>query len=103
MSINFGGIMVVGLQSYGVSFEGNEEKDDGTLVVKISVPETSYHINARGQEMAGDVLAKRAKKALKQDCKISNLVLLSRVRKGEHWTKEQSDAVIKNNSNLIFN
>lgn len=103
MSVNFGGIMVVGLQSYGVIFEGNEEKDDGTLVVKISVPETSYHVNAKGQEMAGDVLAKRAKKALKQDCKISNLVLLSRVRKGEHWTKEQSDAVIKNNSNLIFN
>lgn len=103
MSVNFGGIMVVGLQSYGVIFEGHEEKDDGTVIVKISVPETSYHVNAKGQEMASDILAKRAKKALKQDCKISNLVLLSRVRKGEHWTKEQSDAVIKNNSNLIFN
>ena len=88
MSLMAKGILL-GWKSLGVEIENMEEKD-GKAFVTISVPETSYKVDAHGNEMAGLLLIKRLKQ--KMSGIAPKLVISGYVRRGEHWTKEMSDA-----------
>lgn len=79
------GIMIA-FAGFGVKIEHLEETEN-QLSVKISVPETSYELDSRGNEMSGMLLVKRIKQKL-LELGVRNLVIEGHIRYGEHWTKE---------------
>lgn len=73
-------------EEFGLRIEGRSE-DRGVPVILISVPERSCRTNTRGEEIAGDVLAKRFRTAL-SDAGFRSTILKSRIRRGEYWSLE---------------
>lgn len=86
--INPGEVMLITWAGFGLQIEKSNETQE-RLEIYISVPETSYHLNANQEQMAGVVLAKRFK-AVMNDMGIKKLVVKSRIRKGDHWTPEKA-------------
>ena len=79
--------------SFGVVIEKINESVD-SLEVFISVPKSSYHKDVHGNEMAGDILAKRFKDKMK-GIGVKRLVVRYRVR-DEYWTEQMGkDAEVK--------
>lgn len=79
--------------SFGVQIEKVNESVDN-LEIFISVPQSSYHNDVHGNEMAGDLLAKRFKDKMK-DMGVKRLTVRYRVR-DEYWTEQMcKDADIK--------
>lgn len=68
--------------------------------IYISVPESSEYLNKDGQQMAGEVLAKRIKE-LCNGMGRGNFNLKYRVRRGEHWTKQMGKAALAEKSEMI--
>lgn len=89
--MDMGAFAIQGLSIYGVKFEStNSFTESGKRIIKISVPEFSELKNVNVEYMAGEVLAKRAREIIK-DARF-DVVLMRRIRKNEHWTKENSKA-----------
>lgn len=79
--------------SFGVEIEKINESVDN-LEIFISVPKSSYHNNVHGNEMAGDILAKRFKDKMK-GIGVKRLTVRYRVR-DEYWTEQMGrDAEVK--------
>lgn len=57
--------IVLGMASMGVIIDKLENDDNG-IILYFSVPKTSTHINAKGEQMAGKVLARRIKETLSE-------------------------------------
>lgn len=70
----------------GLNVERINESEK-SLEIYISVPEHSYRFNSKGEEMSGDVLARRFKTAM-QEMGVKRLTVKSRTRIGEFWTEE---------------
>lgn len=85
-----GEAMMITWAGFGLRIEKTQESTE-SLVIYISVPEHSYHKNAKGEEMSGMTLAKRFKTTM-TDMGIKRLTVKSRIRAGENWTKENSEA-----------
>lgn len=85
----FGEVMMITWASFGLRIERVNESQD-SLEIYISVPETSYQLNVRGNQMAGNVLAKSFKEEM-VEMGVKRLIVKSRIRSGEHWTKEMAD------------
>lgn len=88
--INPGEVMLITWASLGLRIEKSNETPEH-LEIYISVPETSYHLNINKEQMAGMTLAKRFKTVM-NDMGIKKLVVKSRIRKGDNWTKEKAKA-----------
>lgn len=71
--------------SFGVQIEKVNESIDN-LEIFISVPKSSYHNDVQGNEMAGDLLAKRFKDKMK-DMGVKRLTVRYRIR-NEFWTEK---------------
>lgn len=79
--------------SFGVVIEKINESVDN-LEIFISVPKSSYHNDVHGNEMAGNLLAKRFKDKMK-DMGVKRLTVRYRVR-DEYWTEQMcKDADVK--------
>lgn len=69
----------------GVVIEKLQESTE-SLMVYISVPERSYHRDAKDEEMSGMHLAKRFSDVLKE-MGLKHILVKARIRKGESWTE----------------
>lgn len=81
--------MLAGWASYGV----NLEKITDNFDIYISVPEHSEHVNVNGEEMAGNFLASRIQRTLREQTK-KKIIVKYRIRIGENWTKKMGDEAI---------
>lgn len=98
--MNLGKIMMVTWAGFGVVIEQENESQE-SLELCISVPETSYRRDASGDEMAGDTLARRFKKAM-TEMGVKRLAVKSRIRYGDHWTKELAENAELNMRRALF-
>ena len=80
---------VITWAKFGVTFDKHEETTE-QLTLWISVPESSYHTDADGNEMAGMYLAKRLKTVF-SEMGVKRLKILAKVRANDNWTKEKAD------------
>lgn len=92
--------MMLALAGEGIKIE-NQKEEGGCLINYISVPEHSYVVDAHGNEMAGDYLAKRTKEIF-HDLGTKNVIWKCRIRKGETWTKEMDKAAQEEMKKTIF-
>ncbi len=93
-----GEAMLLTWAQLGVVIEDVKETTE-LLSVYISVPKSSYHNNADGENMSGMFLAKRFKDSF-IDMGVKRVVVKAKVRE-EDWTKELStEAVIKTRKEL---
>lgn len=75
--------------SFGVRFDDSSQFDDnGILILKISVPESSDMLHADGRQMAGELLAKRVKQSLEEAIDLP-VRIRYRIRSGHHWTEAE--------------
>jgi len=81
-----GEAMMISWASFGVRIEKQRESIY-SLEIYISVPEHSYILNADGEEMAGEILAKRFKTVL-TDIGVKRLTVKYKVRAGESWSEK---------------
>jgi len=86
--VSLGEVMLITWAGLGLEIEKHNETPE-YLEIYISVPETSYHTNVNKEQMAGMVLAKRFKTAM-NDMGLKKLIVKSRIRKGDNWTKEKA-------------
>ncbi|WP_300944383.1 hypothetical protein [uncultured Duncaniella sp.] len=91
--MNEGTIMVAVWKAYGLNLVKEvEDKENNRLILFIDVPETSDKLNAHGEQMAGDVLARRFKEVLtEQGLRVQ---VRRRIIKGLHWTEEIGKSVM---------
>lgn len=91
--MNEGAIMVAVWKAYGLNLVKEvEDKENNRLILFIDVPETSDKLNAHGEQMAGDVLARRFKEVLtEQGLRVQ---VRRRIIKGLHWTEEIGKSVM---------
>ena len=80
--------LYIALKESGVTID-NMIDLPGSLIMYISVPETSEKTMADGRELSGMTLAHRTKEML-LEMGITNLTVKAKVRKGEHWTESKS-------------
>lgn len=90
----------IGLLSFGIKITKTVHTEKGDDIY-ISVPETSYHYNAKNEQMAGAVLAQRFKEMLK-DFNIPFNNVLFKIRKGEHWTEADKEWTINEMKSSLF-
>lgn len=57
--------ILLGMKSMGVIIDKLEEDVNG-VILYFSVPKTSTHVNSKGEQMAGKVLARRIKETLSE-------------------------------------
>lgn len=115
---DFSSIMLATWYGYGLEIikvneivkvnENNIINENGTvdeykkeLELYVSVPKSSYHKNANGEEMSGHFLAKRFKQCLSDMIDTKNkyshygkIVVKYKIR-NEIWTKEKADLATK--------
>ena len=72
--------------SFGIKIEKLNETTE-SFDIEISVPETSFELDARGNEMSGKLLIKRFKRTLLA-FGIKRLNFTGKIRYGEHWSRE---------------
>lgn len=91
--MNEGAIMASVWKAYGLNLVKEvEDKENNRLILFIDVPETSDELNVHGEQMAGDVLARRFKEILtEQGLRVQ---VRRRIIKGLHWTKEIRKSVM---------
>ena len=99
MNSNIGAGMLIAWAQMGVTVDHTEETPD-KLSVWISVPVDSYHVDAHGNTMAGDLLAKRIKSTM-QKMGVKRLELRRKIR-NETWTKEKADAAELDMKKALF-
>lgn len=81
--------ILLGLSGMGVKILDIEDTYD-ELYIKVSVPEFSYHVDAKGNEMSGKLLIKRLQKKL--SFIHPNPRLDGTIRMGETWTDSDKKA-----------
>ena len=100
MMAGMGAAIAITWARFGVKIEKENETQD-MFEIYISVPERSFHRNVNNEEMAGRTLAKRFKDVL-TEMGVKRLVLKSRTRHGEVWTKELADEAELNMRRKLF-
>lgn len=95
-----GNAIAITWAGFGLRIEKTTETQD-MLEVYISVPESSFHRNVNGDEVAGATLAKRFKSSL-IEMGVKRLTVKSRIRCGEAWTKELADEAELNMRKQLF-
>ena len=109
---NLGSVMIATWYGFGLEIikvnENNIINENGMvdeykkeLELYVSVPKSSYHKNANGEEMSGHFLAKRFKQCLSDMIDTKNkyshygkIVVKYKIR-NEIWTKEKADLATK--------
>ena len=94
-----GEAVLISLAGVGLTFDKVDETQE-SLTMYISVPSSSYHVDARGREMSGDYLAKRVKQTM-VEMGVKRLTVKYRIR-NEHWTKEKKEAAELNARKQFF-
>lgn len=84
--------IVLGLRSLGVQIDKLTEDENG-MILYFSVPKTSHSRNVHGQEMAGNVLAKRVKETLTM-IGVTFSICKYKIR-DEDWTIEKENEIFK--------
>ena len=84
-----GEAMMITWAGFGLKIELYNETQE-KLEIYISVPEHSFMLNVNQEEMAGMTLSKRFKEAL-TEMGVKRIVVKSRTRDGESWTKEMAE------------
>ena len=95
-----GEAMMITLAGFGLKIENQIETPE-KFEVYISVPEHSFVRNADQEEMAGMILAKRYKQVMRS-IGMSQLVVKSRVRHGEYWTKDMANEAETNMKTMLY-
>lgn len=95
-----GSAILITWAGFGIKIEKENETQD-MLEIYISVPERSFHRNVDGDEMSGMTLAKRFKVTL-TEMGVKRLIVKSRIRRGEVWTKELADEAELNMKKRLF-
>ena len=78
----------------------NIDETQESLIIYISVPKSSFHTHASGQEMSGDFLAKRFKTSM-TELGVKRLTVKYKIRP-EHWTKEMKEAAELKTEKMLF-
>lgn len=79
----------------------NQIETQESLEIWVTVPETSYEVDVDGIQMAGMHLAKRYKETLEM-LGLKRLTVKAKIRKGDHWTKEKSEAANLEMRKMIY-
>lgn len=77
--------MMAGWASFGIKVDKIADNFD----IYISVPEHAEEVDAHGNEMAGQHLASRIQKTLRE-LTHKKIVVRYKAREGEYWTKQMS-------------
>ena len=95
-----GEVMMITWAGFGLKIERHNETQE-RLEIFISVPEHSFKLNVNQEEMAGMTLAKRFKETL-TEMGVKRLVVKSRTRIGEVWTKEMAEDAELSMRKMLF-
>lgn len=95
-----GEAMMITWAGFGLEIELCNETQE-KLEIYISVPEHSFKLNVNQEEMAGMTLSKRFKESL-AEMGVKRLVVKSRTRVGEFWTKEKEEKAELNMRKMLF-
>ena len=83
-----GQAMLITYAEMGVVIDKFDDTDAGVILL-FTVPKTSYHIDAKGEQMAGKHLASRVKHTL-EDLGMVFSDIRYHIR-DEHWTKDKAE------------
>lgn len=98
-----GNVMMIALSGMGVIIDKVDDQFD-KCTFWVSVPETSNHVDAHGNEMAGAMLAKRIKTTMTEMTGGAKPIdVRYKIRAGDNWDDTKKEAAEKSIKGSLYN